>query len=226
MAAPINAAVASAWTRSPPRGSQTDAVVALTADHVMYPSAGAATRRDQRTMRTQTGVFHALARSAPTRISPMRTWVPRYQACPWAAEAMLAANDPAVASPRAPSRYVYTLHRCPQNSGRCADSSSLQSAIDRDFGSFHNLQKQINAALAGIQGSGWAWLVKDKGAGTLQVVTRANQDPVTGSYVPLMGIDAWEHAYYLQYQNRKAEYFNAIWNVINWSTVANRLEKA
>jgi Fe-Mn family superoxide dismutase len=101
-----------------------------------------------------------------------------------------------------------------------------QSAIDRDFGSFETLKSQINTALAGIQGSGWAWLVKDKTAGTLQVVTRANQDPVTGNYVPLMGIDAWEHAYYLQYQNRKAEYFSAIWNVINWKTVANRLEKA
>ncbi|KAI1733927.1 iron/manganese superoxide dismutase domain-containing protein [Xylaria scruposa] len=103
---------------------------------------------------------------------------------------------------------------------------ALKSAIDRDFGSFSNLQSQINTALAGIQGSGWAWLIKDKAAGTLQVVTRANQDPVTGNYVPLMGIDAWEHAYYLQYQNRKAEYFNAIWNVINWKTVASRLEKA
>ncbi|KAI0596924.1 iron/manganese superoxide dismutase domain-containing protein [Biscogniauxia sp. FL1348] len=103
---------------------------------------------------------------------------------------------------------------------------ALKSAIDKDFGSFETLKKQINTALAGIQGSGWAWLAKDKTAGTLQVITRPNQDPVTGNYVPLMGIDAWEHAYYLQYQNRKAEYFNAIWNVINWGTVAKRLEKA
>ncbi|KAI1272106.1 iron/manganese superoxide dismutase domain-containing protein [Xylaria sp. FL0933] len=105
-------------------------------------------------------------------------------------------------------------------------SGDLKSAIDRDFGSFQTLQSQMNTALAGIQGSGWAWLVKDKAAGTLQVVTRANQDPVAGNYVPLMGIDAWEHAYYLQYQNRKAEYFSAIWNVINWKTVAGRLDKA
>ncbi|KAI0515165.1 iron/manganese superoxide dismutase domain-containing protein [Xylaria bambusicola] len=105
-------------------------------------------------------------------------------------------------------------------------AGALKSAIDRDFGSFETLQSQMNTALAGIQGSGWAWLVKDKAAGTLQVVTRANQDPVAGNYVPLMGIDAWEHAYYLQYQNRKAEYFSAIWNVINWKTVASRLDKA
>lgn len=84
----------------------------------------------------------------------------------------------------------------------------------------------MNTALAGIQGSGWAWLVKDKQSGTLGLVTRANQDPVAGSLQPLMGIDAWEHAYYLQYENRKAEYFDAIWNVINWKTVASRFEKA
>lgn len=100
----------------------------------------------------------------------------------------------------------------------------LQTAINEDFGSFDNLKKQTNAALAGIQGSGWAWLVKDKTSGTLGVVTRANQDPITGNLVPLMGIDAWEHAYYLQYQNRKVEYFGAIWDVINWGTVSKRFE--
>ncbi|KAI2602001.1 manganese and iron superoxide dismutase [Hypoxylon sp. NC1633] len=114
----------------------------------------------------------------------------------------------------------------PHNQGGGGEpEGALKSAIDKDFGSFDTLQKQINTALAGIQGSGWAWLVKDKSAGTLQVITKPNQDPVTGNQIPLLGIDAWEHAYYLQYQNRKAEYFNAIWNVINWSTVAKRLEK-
>ncbi|KAH9886334.1 iron/manganese superoxide dismutase domain-containing protein [Xylariomycetidae sp. FL2044] len=115
----------------------------------------------------------------------------------------------------------------PSNQGGGGEpDGALKSAIDKDFGSFETLKKQINTTLAGIQGSGWAWLAKDKTAGTLQVITRANQDPVTGNFVPLLGIDAWEHAYYLQYQNRKAEYFNAIWNVVNWSTVAKRLEKA
>lgn len=102
----------------------------------------------------------------------------------------------------------------------------IQKAISNDFGSFGTLRKQMNAALAGIQGSGWAWLVKDKESGTLGLVTRANQDPVSGALAPLMGIDAWEHAYYLQYQNRKAEYFDAIWNVVNWKTVASRFDKA
>jgi Fe-Mn family superoxide dismutase len=99
-----------------------------------------------------------------------------------------------------------------------------QKAIDRDFGSFDALRTQMNTALAGIQGSGWAWLVQDKKSGTLGLVTRPNQDPVTGADAPLLGIDAWEHAYYLQYQNRKVEYFDAIWNVVNWKTVAKRFQ--
>lgn len=103
---------------------------------------------------------------------------------------------------------------------------ALKTAIQSDFGSFDAFRKQMNTSLAGIQGSGWAWLVKDRSSGTLGLVTRANQDPVTGQYEPLLGIDAWEHAYYLQYENRKAEYFEAIWNVINWKTVAQRFEKA
>ncbi|KAI0833999.1 manganese and iron superoxide dismutase [Hypoxylon sp. FL0890] len=115
----------------------------------------------------------------------------------------------------------------PNNKGGGGEpEGTLKSAIDKNFGSFSTLQQQINTALAGIQGSGWAWLVKDKTAGTLQIITKPNQDPVTGNFIPLLGIDAWEHAYYLQYQNRKAEYFKAIWNVINWGTVAKRLEQA
>ncbi|KAJ3455674.1 hypothetical protein MRS44_017156 [Fusarium solani] len=111
------------------------------------------------------------------------------------------------------------------NGGGGEPEGKLLTAINEDFGSLDALQKQTNAALAGIQGSGWAWLVKDKTSGTLSVVTRANQDPVTGNLEPLLGIDAWEHAYYLQYQNRKAEYFSAIWDVINWGTVSKRFEK-
>ena len=84
----------------------------------------------------------------------------------------------------------------------------------------------MNAALAGIRGSGWAWLAKDKTTSQLQVVTRPNQDPVVGNLAPLLGIDAWEHAYYLQYQNRKIEYFNNIWNVINWDEAERRYQDA
>lgn len=80
----------------------------------------------------------------------------------------------------------------------------------------------MNTTLAGIQGSGWAWLVKDKDTGRVSIETRPNQDPVVGNLIPLLGIDAWEHAYYLQYENRKAEYFSAIWEVINWKAAEKR----
>lgn len=114
------------------------------------------------------------------------------------------------------------LDKTSTRAARLTHHCAEQKAIDRDFGSYSTLVKQTNTALAGIQGSGWAWIAKDKETGTLSLVTRANQDPVTGNLIPLLGIDAWEHAYYLQYQNRKAEYFSAIWNVINWKTVAKR----
>ncbi|KAL9051908.1 MAG: hypothetical protein Q9206_004517 [Seirophora lacunosa] len=101
-------------------------------------------------------------------------------------------------------------------------SGELGKAIDATFGGLENLKKLMNAKLAGIQGSGWAWLVKDTETGQIGVRTYANQDPVVGQYKPLLGIDAWEHAYYLQYQNRKAEYFSAVWDVVNWNAAEKR----
>ncbi|EXJ76948.1 Fe-Mn family superoxide dismutase [Capronia epimyces CBS 606.96] len=101
-------------------------------------------------------------------------------------------------------------------------SGELAKAIDTTYGSLEELKKKFNAALAGIQGSGWAWLVKDTQTGHIGIQTYANQDPVVGRYKPLLGVDAWEHAYYLQYQNRKAEYFSAIWDVINWKAAEKR----
>lgn len=103
-------------------------------------------------------------------------------------------------------------------------SGALSKAIDSHFGSVDNLKTQMNTALAGIQGSGWAWLVQDTQTGAISVKTYANQDPVVGQFRPLLGIDAWEHAYYLQYQNRKAEYFSAIWDVINWKAAEKRFK--
>jgi len=100
---------------------------------------------------------------------------------------------------------------------------AVKTAIESSYGSFSDFQTKFNGALAGIQGSGWAWLVKNNETGNVEIKTYANQDPVVGKYTPLLGIDAWEHAYYLQYQNRKAEYFKAIWDVINWKTVEKRL---
>ncbi|KAA8648685.1 superoxide dismutase sodB [Aspergillus tanneri] len=106
--------------------------------------------------------------------------------------------------------------------GGAPPSGPLAQAIDQNFGSLNEFQKKMNTALAGIQGSGWAWLVKDKQTGNIAIKTYANQDAVVGQFQPLLGIDAWEHAYYLQYQNRKAEYFQAIWDVINWKAVEKR----
>lgn len=101
--------------------------------------------------------------------------------------------------------------------------SELAKKIEAQFGSLDQLKTLTNAKLAGIQGSGWAFIVKNKdNGGQLDVVTTANQDTVTGPFVPLVAIDAWEHAYYLQYQNVKADYFKAIWNVINWKEAEKR----
>lgn len=103
-------------------------------------------------------------------------------------------------------------------------SGKLGTAIEQAYGGLEGLKKVMNAKLAGIQGSGWAWLVEDTETGAIQVRTYANQDPVVGQFKPLLGIDAWEHAYYLQYQNRKAEYFGAVWDVVNWKAAEKRFE--
>jgi Fe-Mn family superoxide dismutase len=103
-------------------------------------------------------------------------------------------------------------------------TGKLAGAINESYGSLDAFKGKFNAALAGIQGSGWAWLVQDTQTGSVQIKTYANQDPVVGQFRPILGVDAWEHAYYLQYQNRKAEYFNAIWDVINWKAAEKRLK--
>ncbi|RKF62420.1 Superoxide dismutase 1, mitochondrial [Erysiphe neolycopersici] len=109
------------------------------------------------------------------------------------------------------------------NGGGGEPTGKLRSSIEKSFNSFENLKTSLNTALAGIQGSGWGWLLQDRSTGHLKIATLANQKTVGENFVPLLGIDAWEHAYYLQYQNRKAEYFNHIWDVINWKVVENRL---
>lgn len=102
-------------------------------------------------------------------------------------------------------------------------SGALATAINDTWGSLDNFKGKMNTALAGIQGSGWGWLVKDNTTEKLSIITMPNQDPVnTTQFTPLVGIDAWEHAYYLQYKNVKADYFKAIWNVINWKTAEKR----
>ncbi len=95
----------------------------------------------------------------------------------------------------------------------------LAGAIGDAFGSFSDFQEQLKNAGVNQFGSGWAWLVHD-GSG-LAVVSTANQDnPLTDGKTPLFGVDVWEHAYYLKYQNRRPDYLDAIWNVVNWAKVA------
>ncbi|CCG81795.1 Superoxide dismutase [Mn],mitochondrial [Taphrina deformans PYCC 5710] len=101
-------------------------------------------------------------------------------------------------------------------------SGALRDQIERQYGGLDGLQKEFGAALASIQGSGWGWLVKDAKTGSLKIVTTPNQDPVTGGDVVVLGVDAWEHAYYLQYENAKVKYFEAIWSVINWDVASKR----
>ena len=98
-------------------------------------------------------------------------------------------------------------------------SGDLATAIRDDFGSFDGFSSAFSAAAASVFGSGWAWLVAD--AGTLRVETTANQDtPLMTGIAPILGIDVWEHAYYLNYQNRRADYIAAFYNVVNWAKVA------
>jgi superoxide dismutase, Fe-Mn family len=98
----------------------------------------------------------------------------------------------------------------------------LAKAIDAAFNNYEGLREKMNNAGMTRFGSGWAWLVADKG-GQLQVLSTANQDcPLSNGQQPLVGIDVWEHAYYLKYQNRRADYLGAWWNVVNWEAVAAR----
>jgi len=92
----------------------------------------------------------------------------------------------------------------------------LAKAIDKTFGSFDTFQEQFNAAAKKVFGSGWAWLVMDKN-GKMVIISEPNQDPVQmQGYKPIIGLDVWEHAYYLKYQNKRPDYISAWWNVINW----------
>jgi Fe-Mn family superoxide dismutase len=106
-----------------------------------------------------------------------------------------------------------------------APAGELAKAIDAAFGGFAGLQEKLSAAAGGQFGSGWGWLVVADGK--LEVFARPNQDsPLMEGKTPILGVDVWEHAYYLHYQNRRADYVKAWWNVIRWDKVAERYAKA
>ena len=99
---------------------------------------------------------------------------------------------------------------------------NLAEAITTTFGGFDQLKETFAAASLGRFGSGWAWLVKN-GSESLEVLSTANQDsPIMAGKLPLIGLDVWEHAYYLNYQNRRPEYVGNWWNVVNWNVVEER----
>ena len=109
--------------------------------------------------------------------------------------------------------------------GGGAPEGDLGAAIDETFGSFEAFKEEFKNAGINRFGSGWAWLVWD-GSG-LAVVSTANQDsPVSDGQVPLLGVDVWEHAYYLKYQNLRPDYLDAFWNVVDWDYVTDRYNQA
>lgn len=98
----------------------------------------------------------------------------------------------------------------------------LAEAIVKDFGSFDNFKKEFTAASVGLFGSGWAWLSVDK-SGKLVITKEANgSNPVRAGLKPLLGFDVWEHSYYLDYQNRRADHINALWSIVDWDVVGSR----
>ncbi|MEX2467058.1 MAG: superoxide dismutase [Gemmatimonadota bacterium] len=110
--------------------------------------------------------------------------------------------------------------------GADAPSGDLASAIDNTFGSFKDFKDKLQGAAAGQFGSGWGWLAVD-GKGGLQVLSTPNQDsPLSQGHTPVLGVDVWEHAYYLHYQNRRPDYLSAWWNVVNWDVVGKRYADA
>jgi Fe-Mn family superoxide dismutase len=140
--------------------------------------------------------------------------------------ASLPADKQAPVRNNAGGHYNHTLFwESMSPSGGGAPSGALQSAIDAAFGSFADFQGQLKATGVNQFGSGWSWLVHD-GSG-LAVVGTPNQDnPISAGKTPLVGVDVWEHAYYLKYQNRRPDYIDAWWNVVDWDKVAERFAAA
>ncbi len=103
-------------------------------------------------------------------------------------------------------------------------SETLKTKIEENFGTVEEFMSKFELAALGRFGSGWAWLVKNSDGG-LEIVSTANQDnPLVDSKTPLLGLDVWEHAYYLKYQNRRVEYVKAFWQIVNWGKVEELLD--
>lgn len=119
---------------------------------------------------------------------------------------------------------IFWNNLAPKNKGGgTPPEGELATAINNTFGSLQNFIDLFNAKTVAIQGSGWGWLGYNKEKKRLEIFACSNQDPLsTAGLIPLLGIDVWEHAYYLQYKNARADYLKAIWQIINWKDVAER----
>jgi Fe-Mn family superoxide dismutase len=115
---------------------------------------------------------------------------------------------------------LYFTQFSPKGGGK--PSGKLAAAIDSTWGSFAGLQKELETAATGLFGSGWAWLAADKD-GKLSITKEANAgNPVTKGLKPLLGFDVWEHAYYLDYRNRRADHLKELWKIVDWKVVEAR----
>lgn len=115
---------------------------------------------------------------------------------------------------------LYFLSFSPKGGGK--PTGKLAEAINKEFGSFEAFQKEFVNAGTSLFGSGWVWLSKDKN-GKLVITKEANgSNPVVKDLVPILGFDVWEHSYYLDYQNRRADHLNALWQIVDWDTVGKR----
>lgn len=115
---------------------------------------------------------------------------------------------------------LYFTSFSPKGGGKA--TGKLAEAINAEWGSFENFQKEMVAAGVGLFGSGWVWLAKDKD-GKLSLSKEANgSNPVAKGLTPLLGFDVWEHSYYLDYQNRRADHLNELWKIIDWDVVGKR----
>lgn len=123
---------------------------------------------------------------------------------------------------------IFWTNLAPEGEGGGGEpSGNLAVAINKEFGSLEKLIEKFNVQTAAIQGSGWGWLGYDRGEQKVKLATCQNQDPLsTRGLIPLLGVDVWEHAYYLDYKNARPEYLKNIWRVVNWGNIEQRFEKA
>ncbi|MCB1118705.1 MAG: superoxide dismutase [Chlamydiia bacterium] len=123
---------------------------------------------------------------------------------------------------------IFWTNLAPQNhGGGTPPTGQLADALKRDFGSFDQFKEQFSAQTVAVQGSGWGWLGYNPKAKRLEIATCQNQDPLsTKGLIPLLGVDVWEHAYYLDYKNIRPDYVKALFSIINWKNVEERFSQA